>query len=96
MRTQSKQTGWKASTPHIKAIKRNALHRARSECAPSEEKFREIESLFPENGLRVSSAGRTRPGENMVCRWEVYGRPQQHERLVEKLFAHADVKEFHW
>lgn len=31
----------------------------------------------------------------MVCRWEVYGRPQQHERLVEKLFVHADVKEFH-
>ncbi len=31
----------------------------------------------------------------MVCRWEAYGRPEQHERPVEKLFAHADVKEFH-
>ena len=40
-------------------------------------------------------AGRTKSGEDVVCRWEAYGRPEQHERLAEKLLAHADVKEFH-
>ena len=43
---------------------------------------------------RLIGAGRTKSGEDTVCGWEAYGRPEQHERLVEKLLAHADVKEF--
>jgi hypothetical protein len=31
----------------------------------------------------------------MISRWQAYGRPEEHERLIKKLFAHADVKEFH-
>jgi putative Mg2+ transporter-C (MgtC) family protein len=64
-------------------------------CPVGEEKFREIEALFFDNGLRVTSAGRTKSGENMISRWQAYGRPEEHERLIKKLFAHADVKEFH-
>lgn len=63
-------------------------------CPVDEEKSEEIERLFLESGLRVRRGKRTKSGEDMICRWQAHGKPEKHERLVEQLVAHADVKEF--
>jgi hypothetical protein len=33
-------------------------------------------------------------GDEMICIWEAFGSPRDHDRLMEMLFADADVKEF--
>ncbi len=62
-------------------------------CAVNEEKYREIEALFAAGGMKVSRVGREKKGRQMICRWEVRGRPEQHEQATTKLFAHPDVEE---
>jgi putative Mg2+ transporter-C (MgtC) family protein len=62
-------------------------------CAVSEEKYREIEALFAAEGLKVHRLGREKKGARMICRWEIRGKPDRHEQVAEKLFAHPDVEE---
>jgi putative Mg2+ transporter-C (MgtC) family protein len=57
-------------------------------------KFEEIEALFTSSKLRILSCKRTRSGEEMICSWEVAGRPSSHAKVSEKLFSHPDVKKF--
>ncbi len=63
-------------------------------CLIDGEKFGAIEELFLSSGMGVRRGRRTKADDTMVCYWDVHGKPQEHSQLVEKLLAHADVKEF--
>lgn len=63
-------------------------------CPASDETLREIESLFGANGLRVVRTSQAKSVDQLTCKWEVQGKPDEHEQLVSKLLAHADVREF--
>ena len=82
--------------PRIEAWIDNLRHIRTYEvvCPIAPGSFEKLESLFTDCGLRVSSRKRIKSGEDMICTWHVYGSPKDHDRLVEKLFAHAEVKEF--
>ena len=63
-------------------------------CSPSREKLAQLEAMFRRNGLYVRSRELTRGDSEMICTWEAFGAPRDHNRFVEMLFADADVKEF--
>ena len=63
-------------------------------CPISHEKFLQLEAMFHQCGLRVKSGKRIKRGDEMVCTWEAFGPPKNHDRLMGMLFADADVKEF--
>lgn len=63
-------------------------------CHADDETLGEIESLFRANGLRVRRTSQAKSGDHLTCKWEVQGKPDEHEQLVRKLLAHADVLEF--
>jgi putative Mg2+ transporter-C (MgtC) family protein len=60
-----------------------------------EGKFGAIEDVFVQSGMRVQRTKQTRSGEDMICQWSVYGKPEAHLQLMEKLLVHPDVKQFH-
>lgn len=68
--------------------------RYKVKCPVDGNKFRAVEEIFLSSGMNVRRGRRTKSGEYMSCSWEVHGKPQEHSQLVEKLLAHADVKEF--
>jgi len=63
-------------------------------CPVNREKFGQLEGIFHQCGLCVRSHQQIKRGDEMTCTWEVSGSPRNHDRLMEKLFADADVKEF--
>lgn len=63
-------------------------------CLAQDETLREIEAIFQKNGLRMIRTGHAKSGDRLTCTWEVHGKPEEHERLLEKLLAHQDVQEF--
>lgn len=63
-------------------------------CPANDETLRKIESMFLANGLRVVRTGHAKSGDQLTCKWEVQGKPQEHDQLIGKLLAHADVQEF--
>lgn len=65
-------------------------------CPASAEKFGTLDALIRQCGLRVYSRRQIKSGTEMQCSWHVVGSPQQHDQLTRKLFADADVKEFHF
>jgi putative Mg2+ transporter-C (MgtC) family protein len=58
------------------------------------DKYDEIRSLFEESGLRVNGRKRVKSGDDMICTWDATGSPKAHEKVVDKLLVHSDVKEF--
>jgi putative Mg2+ transporter-C (MgtC) family protein len=63
--------------------------------SPSDpEIFEDLESLIITCGLRATSHRRIKSGEDMVCTWQVYGSPEDHDRFIDKLLAKAEVKSF--
>jgi putative Mg2+ transporter-C (MgtC) family protein len=63
-------------------------------CPVDGDKFRTVEEIFLSSGMGVRRGKRAKSGDDMTCSWDVHGKPQDHDQLVEKLLAHADVKEF--
>lgn len=63
-------------------------------CALKPERYDELESMVKECRLNLRSAKQYKRGDNMICEWNVAGSPNSQRRLVDKLFAEADVKEF--
>ena len=63
-------------------------------CTIEEEKIKTLEGVFLSSGLQMRRGKRTKSGGNLSCQWHAYGKPADHEQLVEKLLAHVDVKEF--
>lgn len=53
-----------------------------------------VESLFTETGLKVKVRQYFKESAGMRCRWVVFGRPQAHERLIQKLLDDPSVSEF--
>ena len=82
--------------PRIEAWIDNFRHACTYEvvCPIAPDSFKELEELIVACGLGVTGRKRIKSGEDMVCTWQVYGSPEDHDRLVEKLFAKAEVKEF--
>lgn len=62
----------------------------------SPEKFEQQEALFRQCDLRVYRHKQIKRDNEMVCTWEAQGSTKGHDRFVERLFADADVKEFHF
>jgi len=58
------------------------------------EKFMQLESLFHECGLHVRRCKHAKSGDRVTCSCETRGSVKNHERLIEKLLADTDVKEF--
>jgi len=63
-------------------------------CPVRANNYEELERLFVDCGLHVSSRKRAKSGEDMVCTWNVYGPHKAHDCLTDKLLARADVREF--
>jgi putative Mg2+ transporter-C (MgtC) family protein len=63
-------------------------------CPLIPDRFEEIEALFADCGLHIRNRKRLKADEEMICIWHAYGRPQEHARMMEKLFAHPDVRRF--
>ena len=63
-------------------------------CPINREKFEQLEATFRQCGLRIRSHQQTKRGDEMICTWEASGSPRNHGRLMETLFADADVQEF--
>ncbi len=56
--------------------------------------FEELEGLITACGLHVRSRKRFKADDEMIASWYVYGTPKEHALLVEKLFAHPQVRRF--
>ena len=62
-------------------------------CPLNLEKVKTIDDLFRKSGLGIKRLQRTKSSKGLVCQWEAHGKPAAHEKLVEKLLAHTDVKQ---
>jgi putative Mg2+ transporter-C (MgtC) family protein len=65
-------------------------------CDLDKEKQDQLESMFEEQGLSVKRHKFVKSGEKMICIWDAYGSPEDHERIMDKLLTDADVKEFRY
>ena len=63
-------------------------------CKIRPETYQELENVFRECGLKVLRGKRMKCEENMICIWIAYGSPDNHDKLIESLFVHPDVREF--
>ena len=62
-------------------------------CKNSWDKFKELKSLFKEQGMAINSYKQEKKGTDMVCTFEVYGNTKKHDRMVQHLLADKEVKE---
>lgn len=60
----------------------------------SAQKISQLEGVFQECGLRVTSHRRVKTGDNIMCTWEARGTPKKHETIVKGLFDDTDVRGF--
>ncbi|MEE8392608.1 MAG: MgtC/SapB family protein [Anaerolineae bacterium] len=64
-------------------------------CAMDRQKLAQLEDMFRQCSLRTKGQKQKR-GDEMICTWEAFGAPKNHDRLVEMFFDDADVKEFRY
>ena len=64
-------------------------------CSMDRQKLAQLEDMFRQCGLRTKCQKQKRGGE-MICTWEAFGAPKNHDRLADMLFDDADVKEFYF
>jgi len=64
-------------------------------CSMDHQKLAQLEEMFRQCGLRSRVNKQKRDGE-MICTWEAYGSPKNHDRLAEMIFEDVDVKEFRY
>lgn len=62
-------------------------------CQADPEKLAQLEALFRECGLRLRRQRQSKAGGEMVCSWETYGTPRQHEKLVRAVLADDEIRE---
>ena len=59
------------------------------------DKLGKIEEFFKSSELKVRRSKQTKSKEGeMVCTFFTYGKPQEHERVIQKLMTDQDVKSF--
>ena len=64
-------------------------------CSMDHQKLAQLEDMFRQCGLRTKGQKQKR-GDEMICTWEAFGPPKNHDRLAEMFFDDADVKEFRY
>jgi putative Mg2+ transporter-C (MgtC) family protein len=64
-------------------------------CSIDRQKLAQLEDMFRQCGLRMKGQKHKR-GDEMICTWEAFGAPKNHDRLADMLFDDADVKEFRY
>jgi putative Mg2+ transporter-C (MgtC) family protein len=62
-------------------------------CRRNPDKFRRLEAVFGECGLRVRSHKEMKRGDEMICVWEAIGRRRDHDALMKRLFEDDEVLE---
>jgi putative Mg2+ transporter-C (MgtC) family protein len=62
-------------------------------CKKSWDKFKELKSLFKEQGMAINSYKQEKKGTDMLCTFEVYGTTKKHDRMVQRLLTDKEVKE---
>lgn len=64
--------------------------------APFDEtRYKQFSERFRAADLRVTRTTVAREGNEMTCRWEAYGRPEDHEAIRRQLLTEPNVIEFH-
>lgn len=63
-------------------------------CPLIPERYDELDRLFTASGLHVRERKRLKMDDEMICFWYASGTPGEHTQVMEKLFAHPDVKRF--
>ena len=53
-----------------------------------------LEGVFRRCGLRVHSHRQVKTGDHLMCTWEPWGTPRNHEALLKALFDDPDVRGF--
>ncbi len=64
-------------------------------CLMDRQKLAQLEDMFRQCGLRAK-VNKQKRGDEMICTWEAYGPPKNHDRLAEMIFNDVDVKEFRY
>ena len=62
-------------------------------CKNSWDKFKELKSMFKDQGMAINSYKQEKRGTEMVCTFEVYGTTKKHDRAVQRLLVDKEVKE---
>ena len=65
-------------------------------CDIDRDRLKALEDLFRTCGLRVQGHNLVKKDDDMICILDADGAPGSHERVMEKLLAEADVKEFRY
>ena len=65
-------------------------------CALDLETYTRLDALFQECGLRTHSRKRVKSNGSMICTWHAAGKPQGHERLIEKMLIDDAVTDMHF
>jgi hypothetical protein len=65
-------------------------------CEINRDKLKELEGIFRDCGLGVKGHKLIKEDDHMVCIIDAYGALDNHERVMERLFAESEVKEFHY
>ena len=63
-------------------------------CQAGTATYAELDSLFRDRGLRVSSRSQSKSGDVATCTWEAHGSPDSHARLIATLLDHEDIRQF--
>ena len=64
-------------------------------CPMDRQKLAQLEDMFRQCGLHTR-VNKQKRGDEMICTWEAYGPPRNHDRLAEMIFNDGDVKEFRY
>ncbi len=64
-------------------------------CSSGLDKFKQIENLFQQCNVHVKKYQQCKTENNeMICTLSTYGSPENHDRLIQELFADEEVKSF--
>jgi len=66
----------------------------RAVCLMDEEKYEELTGQFQEARLTINSKMLAKQNERMICTWQVYGNPDDHDRVKGQFYADPAVLEF--
>jgi putative Mg2+ transporter-C (MgtC) family protein len=82
--------------PHVEAIidRRRSARTYQVVIGLDFNKLNEIEAIFKQSGLRLSNHRHEKDADCISCVYSVYGAPEKHKLLVEKLLQDPEVKCF--
>jgi putative Mg2+ transporter-C (MgtC) family protein len=63
-------------------------------CALSNQKYKALYQLVEDNGLHITASTATKQGDQMTCLWRAYGKPADHDQVMQILLDDPEVIEF--